>query len=302
VVSFLNDNAAGRVDGVIATHLHIDHIGGLKTVAEKCAISNFYVNLPPDPQRALTKLVRQRLLENKKRGIAWGIIQESLVAMNDLLAVLKAKGITPTGITVGDVLNLGEIVLTVLSPNGTRLAAAWEELESEESEIAQMYREVAEALGHAEAPETTAQNNASVVLEIAYKGNPYALMTADAGADVLREVTAGRAYPFLKVPHHGSKTGLDEQLVRQIHPRTAYIPVGDNPHGHPANEVLDLLRDNGASTYCSRKTRNCRRECPAGGFGTLCHPVDRPLRAGWRFVDSSKCKNNPSNAPPRPPG
>jgi hypothetical protein len=92
------------------------------------------------------------------------------------------------------------------------------------------------------------------------------LLTADAGADVLREVTAGRSYPFLKVPHSGSKTSLDEHLVRRLAPCTAYIPVGESGYGNPALEILELLRRSGVQTFCSSKTKDCRRDCRLGGY------------------------------------
>jgi len=75
-------------------------------------------------------------------------------------------------------------------------------------------------------------------------------------------VTQGKQYRFLKVPHHGSKTGLDEALIAQVSPTIAFIPVGPNTYGHPANEILDLLRQYGAGTYCSEKVNGCRQACP----------------------------------------
>ena len=91
---------------------------------------------------------------------------------------------------------------------------------------------------------------------MALNGVPRALMTGDAGAAVIKEVTSKKSYQFLKVPHHGSDTGLDEELVKQIRPLHAAIPVGENPHSHPSLKVLDLLRKNGARTYCSTKTKD----------------------------------------------
>jgi hypothetical protein len=52
------------------------------------------------------------------------------------------------------------------------------------------------------------------VIELLYKRERRSLLAADAGAAVLREITAGQSYPFLKVPHHGSATGLDDDLVK----------------------------------------------------------------------------------------
>ena len=112
------------------------------------------------------------------------------------------------------------------------------------------------------------------------------------GRAVLREVTNNKQYPFLKVPHHGSETGLDEELIQQIQPANAAISVGENPHGHPSIEILDLLRDNGARTYCSSKTKNCRKACTFKG-GDISFPIGKALRPGWKTIDKTECKNNP---------
>ena len=105
-------------------------------------------------------------------------------------------------------------------------------------------------------------------------------------------MTDGKAYEFLKVSHHGSETGMDEDLAVQLRARTAFVPVGDNTYGHPAIEVLEMLHDNGAETYCGERTKHCRKDCPAGGFGNLCHRKDREFREGWSTVDPAKCANN----------
>ncbi len=48
---------------------------------------------------------------------------------------------------------------------------------------------------------------------------------------------------ILKVPHHGSKNGLTETLIKKIKPKIGIISLGkNNAYGHPAKEVLDILR------------------------------------------------------------
>lgn len=46
----------------------------------------------------------------------------------------------------------------------------------------------------------------------------------------------------LKVPHHGSKNGLSEELVKVTKPEIALIGVGKNSYGHPTKEILDILK------------------------------------------------------------
>jgi len=52
----------------------------------------------------------------------------------------------------------------------------------------------------------------------------------------------------LKVPHHGSKTGLDSQTLSLLNPSLAVISVGSNSYGHPTPFILDLLNQQGIKT------------------------------------------------------
>lgn len=96
-------------------------------------------------------------------------------------------------------------------------------------------------------------NNSSVVLRLQY-GTVGLLLTGDieteAGADLLARAGSGLASQVLKVPHHGSATGLSPALLAAIHPSLAVISVGQgNSYGHPAPATLDRLRTDHILTY-----------------------------------------------------
>ncbi len=46
---------------------------------------------------------------------------------------------------------------------------------------------------------------------------------------------------YIKIPHHGSKNGLTQDLLELIKPKVAVISVGKNAYGHPHKEILDML-------------------------------------------------------------
>jgi beta-lactamase superfamily II metal-dependent hydrolase len=46
----------------------------------------------------------------------------------------------------------------------------------------------------------------------------------------------------LQVPHHGSATGLTEEIVSQLSPQLAVISVGKNRYGHPDPSILRILQ------------------------------------------------------------
>jgi competence protein ComEC len=51
-----------------------------------------------------------------------------------------------------------------------------------------------------------------------------------------------RSVEYIKVPHHGSRNGLTENLLKALEPKIAVISVGkNNPYKHPHQEILDML-------------------------------------------------------------
>lgn len=87
-------------------------------------------------------------------------------------------------------------------------------------------------------------NSFSIVGILTY-GNFDILFTGDADAPVeLAEISTGLLRPVevLKVPHHGSKTGMLPEWLEVIRPQMAVISVGKtNNYGHPTQQALDLL-------------------------------------------------------------
>jgi len=91
----------------------------------------------------------------------------------------------------------------------------------------------------------TATNEESVVTRLKYQ-NFQAILTGDLPASTLEELiksnSIGRVN-YLKVSHHGSKTGTSLELLNLLQPQIAVISVGRNNYGHPTPEVLNLLKD-----------------------------------------------------------
>jgi len=70
------------------------------------------------------------------------------------------------------------------------------------------------------------------------------MLTADVDQGVEDEELATgllKKTEVLKVPHHGSKTGMTERWLGIISPQLAIISVGRNNYGHPSSEAMDLL-------------------------------------------------------------
>ena len=88
-------------------------------------------------------------------------------------------------------------------------------------------------------------NESAIVLRVNYGPSTSSGFCAYLTADIPKETLQGlieKECQILKIAHHGSKTGTNEEILNEVRPRLAIIQVGKNSYGHPTKEVLDLLR------------------------------------------------------------
>ena len=90
-------------------------------------------------------------------------------------------------------------------------------------------------------------NKSSVVLRLQMDGF-CAYLTGDIPKEILEGLIDGTCQ-VLKISHHGSKTGTNQEILDSIDPKVAIIQVGKNSFGHPHKEVLDLLASKGVKIY-----------------------------------------------------
>lgn len=288
LIAYLSKYTNEHLSLIIATHLDDDHIGGLIEVVKRFSVGEFIINMPGTFKewfglKAIYEAYGAKAFSKKH-------LIESLQTANTLAELLEYRKIKTSSAYQGRYWNCDDVTLRVLNPTAEQVNAAWAEAllkESRETIVNESLYGVESAV-----PKTTDSNNAGIVIQLEYKNDPYGLFAADVGAGILRKITAGASYKFLKVSHHGSKTGLDNVLANQFRGAIAFLPVGDNSYGHPATEVLDMLKAVDARTYCTQRTKYCRRNCMNTGFGSLSLPIGRQLREGWSITDSKRCVNN----------
>ena len=89
-------------------------------------------------------------------------------------------------------------------------------------------------------------NNYSIVFKLNF-GEFDALFTGDMEPAISEEVLDTNLITdtdYLKVPHHGSKNGLTQEILSAATPEIAVISGGEkNRFGHPHKEILDMLND-----------------------------------------------------------
>lgn len=97
---------------------------------------------------------------------------------------------------------------------------------------------------------------ASLIVHLSY-GTLDVLFTGDAQSQQVADDTfslQGNKIDVLQVPHHGSRTGLTQEIVQRLSPEMAVISVGKNRYGHPATETLQLLTEGGVTVFRTDKT------------------------------------------------
>lgn len=103
------------------------------------------------------------------------------------------------------------------------------------------YREFYSLFGY----EYDEENNSSLVLKLS-SGKTSFLFTGDIedeAEDDIAHLGPWLKSEIIKVPHHGSRTSLNELFLSEVSPAIAVISAGrDNAFGHPSPEVLERLQ------------------------------------------------------------
>ena len=83
-------------------------------------------------------------------------------------------------------------------------------------------------------------NDSSIIIKLTV-GTKTFLFTGDAPTSAILDANPGHI-DVLKLSHHGSRTGTNEQLVRRLSPTYAVLSYAlDNSYGHPMQSVLNAL-------------------------------------------------------------
>jgi len=95
-------------------------------------------------------------------------------------------------------------------------------------------------------------NNFSIVFNLHYY-NFDALFTGDLGPEKIHQMIARdgiKDVEYLKIPHHGSRNGLTQELLDASTPEIAVMSLAaDNRYGHPHQEIIEMLQKSGIDYY-----------------------------------------------------
>ena len=208
-----------KINLVVLTHPQKDHMQGLISVLDRYSVDYFVRSEVGNDTEGYTKLVE----------------------------VVERKKIAQKFVTTGERISVGSTGLTVLWPSTEQVAKAGD---SARRPLAGLQ---GDALGSGVlgASVVGELNDYSVVLWLRY-GDFDAIFTGDADTHIEEKyrgvALADNRVEVLKVPHHGSKTGMSEAFLDWLHPQLAVISVGKNSYGHPAGETIRQLRQKDVKT------------------------------------------------------
>jgi competence protein ComEC len=165
-------------------------------------------------------------------------IANSSEGYDDLMREIAAKKIPVKLMTRGQRIVLGDTSLSFLWPSPSYLSSL-------------------STLGNVLGSATDSNlNDGCLVFSLRY-GSFDALLPGDADQHVEHYYTgekiADGSIEVLKVPHHGSKTGMTQAFIDWVRPRIAVISVGKNTFGHPTPEAIAMLQKAGSVIHRTDK-------------------------------------------------
>jgi competence protein ComEC len=218
IVRMLRREGVERLDLLVITHPHLDHVGGAPAVLQAMPVDVMWIHPVPD-------------------GVT--VVPEYQAALREA----QLRGIPVRGPPAGAVIAVADLVLEVLGPPPGR------PYEWTRSEL----------------------NNASIVLRASVASAGAVLIAGDvereAQGDLLVQHRSRLRSDVLVVPHHGSRTSDPEFLIATA-ASTAVISVGrNNRHGHPAQDILDVLESAGMTVRRTDREGTVRIGLPGTGAG-----------------------------------
>jgi len=230
------------IELMVLTHPHTDHFTGLIYVLEryrvkKIVLENIYV-----PNNDKFEAFRQKIAEEKAEIYNLKAGDKIVVDGVELTALWPKE-------VIGD-RNLWNIT-NISNMTNIQMNNQISKYSNEKAEKKECDENCQKVLGASTVSGDL--NNCSLVFLL--KNNDFrALLTGDADKEVLSKINElkegngefdfrEKPLDLLKAPHHGSKHSLSTTLLYQLKPKMAVISVGKNSFGHPASEILKILRD-----------------------------------------------------------
>ncbi len=249
-----------KVDAVVATHLHQDHIWWLWTVLEELEVWKLVMHIPWNHSQSLKKMTTTQMaisnLEEK--------LEKSLNGISNLEDIANNKKIPIVELFAWDSIFDELLILwpskeyyEQLLANFTTTPTVKPENKIQNSSLMQIIKNAIEWIEESldietltdDYEDTNPENNSSLILFLQLDDRRI-LFTWDAGKWWLNKAIEFAdnnglnvsEIDFLDVPHHGSKRNVWPTILDRLKPKVAFIscPKDGDPK-HPSRKVINAL-------------------------------------------------------------
>ena len=233
IVSFLIERKVSRIDTLIITHIHEDHVGKLKKVLEHFSVSKLWI---PKGFMTFQKDVPKVDIEFSKNSSKY--FYKSLQDFGEALAYCQERGIPVGTLAQGDSMELDGLRIEVLGARDSIL-----------EEFLSLY---AQLKGCAEDSQKEGiiekmdamSNHTCMLLKICYQalaglfcGDNTPKHWDEAIQEKLSDIT------WIKIPHHGQVDSLSEHFMRKMPLEFCLTTASSDRRYNSANpEVYKALR------------------------------------------------------------
>ena len=238
---YLRQEGAPRLNVMVNTHIHEDHLCGLLPVAQALRPQEFWQSF--DEGFALGepgKSVREAKIESTRKFLT------ALRDYDALRRVLAEQGGRVRQLRAGEERTVcRDLRVEVLGPQPEDLAAMaallQESWRTQDGQTGQALLAKADA----------AMNNYSMILLLDYCGTKI-LLPGDTNRDGYGRLAGRLRADIFKVGHHGQSDGISQALLEDIRPRhVVCCASSDRRYGSAAPEILALAREAGAQLHFS---------------------------------------------------
>lgn len=214
VVDYLKGENIQKIDFLIATHPHEDHIGGIDEVINNFEIGRIYAPKIKENNVSNTDPDKSDEETSTDGAVVTTKTYESfLKAVSDKgLKIINGEGGTHIYFSLS-------LTIDLIAPNSDS------------------YSDI---------------NNYSLVVKMKY-GQQSFLFMGDAENYSEQEILDGEydlKSDIIKIGHHGSSSSTSKSFIEKVEPRYAVISCGaDNKYGHPHEETLKTLEQNKVKVF-----------------------------------------------------